>query len=162
MYRVSFTGYRPAKLGFFSEDDPMCVDLRERLAKKITELCEHGADEFYSGMALGVDTWCAQIVLELKKTRPQVRLTAVIPCRTQAERWSAAEKALYKDILSRCDKVMCISESYSKDCMLKRNRVLVDMCDVLLAVYDGKAGGTAYTVNYAQKKGRKVLLVPPM
>ena len=162
MYRVSFTGYRPAKLGFFGDDDPMCVELKQRLSKKIAELCEHGADEFFSGMALGVDTWCAQIVLELKEKLPQVRLTAVIPCKTQAEHWSAAEKALYSDILSRCDKVLCISEDYTKDCMLKRNRALVDMCDVLLAVYDGKSGGTAYTVKYAQKKGRKTILVPPM
>ena len=162
MYRVSFTGYRPAKLGFFGEDDPMCVDLKERLTKKIAQLCEYGADEFFSGMALGVDTWCAQAVMGLKESYPQIKLTAVIPCRTQAERWNASDKAVYDDILARCDKVICVSEEYTRDCMLKRNRTLVELCDVLVAVFDGKQGGTAYTVNYAQKKGRKVMLVPPM
>lgn len=162
MYRVSFTGHRPSKLGFFGEDDPMCVDLKERLAKKIKQLAEEGADEFYSGMALGVDVWCAQAVLELKETQPNIKLIAIIPCPTQSTCWPAQEKAVYEDILSKCDKVICTSEQYTSGCMYKRNRALVDICDLLLAVYDGTAGGTQYTVKYAEKKGRKIIFVPPM
>lgn len=162
MYRVSFTGYRPSKLGFFGEDDPMCVDLKERLSKQITDLYERGADQFFSGMALGVDIWCAEAVLELKSLHPEVKLTAVIPCREQEIKWSEEERARYHDVLSRCDKVICVSESYTKDCMFKRNRALVELCDVLVAVFDGKSGGTKYTVDYAAKLHRKTLIVPPM
>lgn len=162
MYRVSFTGYRPSKLPFFSEDDPMCVDLKQRLYKQISELAERGAYEFCSGMALGVDIWCAEAVIELKKTRPEIKLTAVIPCRSQSEKWSEPDKARYDSVLACCDKVICISESYTADCMHKRNRALVELCDILIAVYDGKSGGTKYTVDYAAKLGRKTLVVPPM
>lgn len=162
MYRVSFTGYRPSKLGFFGEDDPMCVDLKNRIAAKIAELCDRGASQFYTGMALGVDTWCAEAVLELKKTRRDITLTAVIPCRTQAEKWGEEEKRRYRDILRRCDRVICVCEQYTSDCMHKRNRALVELCDILLAVYDGKSGGTKYTVDYAGKCGKKTIIVPPM
>lgn len=162
MYKVSFTGYRPQKLPFFSEDDPMCVDLKLRLRQQIEKLIDSGAGEFFTGMALGVDIWCAEEVLELKKLHPEIRLTAVIPCRGQESKWSGEEQQRYREILRQCDKVLCLSESYTKDCMLKRNRALVELCDLLIAVYDGKPGGTKHTVDHAAKLGRKTIIISPM
>ena len=47
--------------------------------------------------------------------------------------------------------------------MLKRDRALVELCDVLVAVYSGSAGGgTAYTVRYAQKNKRHVSIIKPL
>lgn len=162
MYRVSFTGYRPQKLPFFSEDDPMCADLKSRISREIEKLYENGAVEFYSGMALGVDMWCAEAVLLLREKHPDVRLTAVIPCRGQESRWNPADQRRYHDILGKCDKVLCISESYTSDCMKKRNTALVDLCDVLVAVFDGKPGGTKQTVDLASRRGRKTIIIPPV
>lgn len=162
MYKVSFTGYRPQKLPFFSEDDPMCVDLKLRLRQQIEKLIDSGAGEFFTGMALGVDMWCAEEVLELKKLHPEIRLTAVIPCRGQESKWSVGEQQRYREILRQCDKVLCLSESYTKDCMLKRNRALVELCDLLIAVYDGKPGGTKHTVDHAAKLGRRTIIISPM
>lgn len=161
MYRVSFTGYREEKLNFFGEDDPRCVALKRRLYEQIERLADDGADCFHSGMALGVDTWAAEAVLELKKLRPEIRLIAVIPCPDQDKLWRDTQKRRYRGILERCDKTITVSPVYRKDCMHKRNRVLVDMCDVLLAVYDGKPGGTQYTVDYANKAGRKTIIISP-
>lgn len=104
MYRVSFTGYRPQKLPFFSEEDPMCVDLKNRIYRQVEKLYEHGADDFYTGMALGVDMWCAEAVLRLREIHPEVRLNAVIPCRGQESRWSAREQQRYQKILAQCSK----------------------------------------------------------
>ena len=162
MYRVSFTGYRPEKLPFFSEDDPMCTDLKNRLSKQIKKLIEDGADEFFSGMARGVDIWAAEAVLELKRTYPNIKLTAVIPCPEQADSWSREDRDRYHGILEVCDKKLVISPHYSKGCMQKRNRALVDSCDILVAVFDGQSGGTKQTVAYAESKGRKTIVMPPM
>ena len=128
----------------------------------MSKLYEHGADDFYTGMALGVDMWCAEAVLRLREIHPEVRLNAVIPCRGQESRWSAREQQRYQKILAQCSKVMCLSESYTKDCMMKRNRALVELCDLLVAVFDGKPGGTKFTVDYAAKLGRKTIVIPPM
>lgn len=39
---------------------------------------------------------------------------------------------------------------------------MVDNSDILLAVYDGNSkGGTAYTVEYARKQGKQVILINP-
>ena len=58
---------------------------------------------------------------------------------------------------------MCdVSQEYSKGCMLKRNRYLVDHAACLLAVYNEEwRGGTAMTVRYARKVGREVIIIDP-
>lgn len=37
-----------------------------------------------------------------------------------------------------------------------RNRAMVDACDYVLAIWDGKSHGTQYTINYAKNKGKVV------
>ncbi len=162
MSKVSFTGYRPAKLPFFGEDDPMCIELKRRIKAEIERCITQGADEFYSGMALGVDIWSAEAVLQLKEKYPDIRLIAVVPCPDQDIKWQPSDRQRYALALKKCDNVMCTSPQYTSDCMHRRNRVLVDTCDVLIAVFDGKSGGTKYTVDYAKKMGKKVVLIPPM
>lgn len=162
MYSVSFTGHRPEKLPYFSEDDPLFLDLMQRLKMQIEKLINEGADSFFSGMARGVDLWCAEIIIELKSKYPELKLTAVIPCKTQTNGWDEQSVIRYRNILERCDKKIYISEEYSKTCMLKRDRALVDLCDVLVAVFNGTKGGTKYTVEYAEKKHKKVIVIPPI
>lgn len=162
MFRVSFTGYRPEKLPFFGEDDPLCVELKARLYAETESLIKDGAEEFCTGMALGVDMWAAEAVIELKKLYPEIKLTAVIPCPEQANRWSSAHKARYQSILKNCDKKITVSPNYTRGCMLKRNKALVEMCDILVAVFDGQSGGTKQTVELAKARGRKTMLISPI
>ena len=55
-----------------------------------------------------------------------------------------------------------VNRDYKKDCMLERNRFLVEHSDILLAVYNGeRRGGTAATIRYARKAGREVWIMDP-
>ena len=85
-----------------------------------------------------------------------------MPCEAQADQWSDSARELYRSILEQADEVVYVSREYSKDCMLKRNRYLVDHAACLLAVYNGEwRGGTAMTVRYARKLGREVIILNP-
>lgn len=161
MYKVSFTGYRPQKLPFHGENDPACVDLKKRIYAEIEYLYGHGAEEFNTGMALGVDMWCAEAVLELKALHPEVKLNALLPCCGQENKWNPADQRRYRWILERCDRTSYISREYTRDCMFTRNRALVEGCDLLLAVYDGKPGGTKHTVDLAERLGKKIIVISP-
>ena len=98
----------------------------------------------------------------MKKENPTVKLHCVLPCEGQADQWSASARELYCSILKRADSVLYVSREYTKDCMLKRNRYLVDHAACLLAVYNGEwRGGTAMTVRYARKMGREVIALDP-
>ncbi len=161
MFRVSFTGYRESKLPFFGRDDPLLAEFKERLSDTILKLIGDGAREFYSGMALGADTYAAEAVLQAKERFPEISLIAVVPCSDQDKLWNGAQQQRYRELLAQCDRIITISPKYDKGCMHKRNRALVELCDILVAVYDGKPGGTQYTVNYAKKIGRKIIELPP-
>ena len=58
---------------------------------------------------------------------------------------------IYEEIKRQADKVVYTSEEYTKGCMHKRNRYLVDNSSVCIAYLTEAKGGTAYTVDYALK-----------
>lgn len=159
-----FTGHRPASLPFgYNENDPRCLKLKQALAKAIeTQITENGVTHFISGMALGVDTYAAEIVLHLKETAyPFLTLECAIPCRSQAEKWPAAPRRRYAAILRRATVRTLLQEPYTADCMMKRNRYMVDHSDVLIAVWNGAGSGTGNTVRYAQSRGKAVVFLNP-
>lgn len=113
-----------------------------------------GITDFYTGMALGVDTWAAMATLDLRERNPAIKLHCVLPCEGQEIKWAVPAQVRYNYILSEADSVEYVKQSYDKKCMLERNRRLVDSAAFLLAIYNGEQrGGTAATVRYAQKVG---------
>ena len=80
-----------------------------------------------------------------------------IPCPEQSAYWSAADKALYESILRRADECVTLSPQYTRDCMMKRNRYMVDHAELLIAYVKRETGGSAATRRYAQKKGLTIL-----
>jgi uncharacterized phage-like protein YoqJ len=159
----AFTGHRPVRFSFgYDEEDEKCIRLKLTLAAQISRLIEIGVSTFYTGMALGTDQWCAEIVLDMKRQYPNVRLNAVLPCETQASKWSPEQRERYFNTLADCDDVITLNTRYTPDCMLERNRYMVDHAAYLLAVYDGgNKGGTAYTVRYAREKKREIIVIRP-
>ena len=98
----------------------------------------------------------------MKKLHPNIRLIAVRPCETQANSWHDEQRERHFNTLALCDEVVTIQTHYSRSCMFKRNRYLVDHAEYLLAVYDGgEKGGTAYTFKYAKNQGRRVIVIHP-
>ena len=48
---------------------------------------------------------------------------------------------------------------YGKSAPLLRNKQMVEICDSVLIVWDGKSNGTKYTIEYAKKRGKDFRLV---
>ena len=137
--------------------------LRAVLAEQIAMLVNAGFTQFLSGMAEAVDTWCALSVLDLREKYPTIKLHCILPCKEQADKWSVSSQDLYHSILERADSIVYVSRTYYKNCMLDRNRFLVDHAAALLAVYNGeRRGGTAATVRYAQKMGLEIIVIDPL
>lgn len=160
----AFTGHRPKSFPWgYNESAPGCVLLKEVLTAQISALAEQGVTDWLSGMAQGVDLWCAQIVLDMRKKNPALKLHAILPCEGQESKWSAAAQALYRSILEQADEVVYVNREYSANCMLERNRYMVDRASILLAVYNGAyRSGTGMTMRYAQKLGREIIVIDPI
>ena len=159
----AFTGHRPHKFPWkYNETDERCIALKTALTEQIIALVEDGVTDFYSGGADGVDCWAALIVLELRKKNPALKLHMILPHEGQADKWSDSAQERYHSILSQADTVEYVSHEYYDGCMLDRNRRLVDTAGLLLAVYNGeRRGGTAATVRYARKLGRRIIILNP-
>lgn len=160
----AFTGHRPKSFPWkYDETAPDCALLKEVLAMQITMLADRGVTDFFSGMAQGVDLWSSQIVLDLQTKNPALKLHCVLPCKGQENKWTASAQESYHSILVQSNEVIYVGREYNRDCMLERNRWLVDHSSILLAVYNGTyRSGTGMTVRYAQKLGREVIIIDPV
>ena len=48
---------------------------------------------------------------------------------------------------------------YGKSAPLKRNEGMVDICDMALIVWDGRSRGTRHTIEYAERIGKRIILI---
>lgn len=164
MSSCSFTGHRPQHLPYqYQENHPERRKLKVHLYNIIGTLAKDGITDFYTGMALGTDTYCSEIVLFLKeKYFPHIKLHAVLPCEHQEKKWREHDRMKYTDILSKCTSHYYISIEYNSKCMFQRNDYLIEKADILLAIYDGfSKGGTSYTLEKAKHQQKKIILVNP-
>ena len=128
-----------------------------RLRRVIEEQIKAGIVFYGAGGARGFDTLAAQTVLDMKKEYPQLRLILVLPCENQTRGWHSEDIAVYEDIKCRSDKVVYVSWEYTPDCMHRRNRHLVDHSGTCICYLTRSGGGTAYTVDYARRKGLRIV-----
>lgn len=68
------------------------------------------------------------------------------------------DREVYEDIKQKADKIVYTSKEYSRGCMHKRNRHLVDNSRCICHLTENK-GGTFYTVNYAKSKNLQIINV---
>ncbi len=147
-----FSGHRHLKID--------CAELRENLEKAITDLIERGVVFFGNGGAIGFDALAAKAVLRLKEDYPHIKLVMVLPCppEQQSSKWNKTQKRCYYDILKQADKVRILLPEYTtSECLLERNRHLVDNSAYLICYLRQQYGGTFYTVNYAEHKGLNII-----
>jgi len=145
MFRVALTGHRPEKIGGYSVNPVATHIYRWITVQLVSLLKEHNQIECISGMALGSDTLFASVVLMLKKKFPDdIRLIAALPYKDHGSNWPNKSKEIHDRILKSADTIHIVCEGdHSNWKLLERDEWMVDNCDVLLAVWNGKkTGGT--------------------
>lgn len=160
---VCFTGHRPKTIPILNDHKSEgFIKLKARIRKILVDLIEkENAVHYISGMALGIDILCAELVLELKEHYPRITLECALPCETQAAYWSEDNRDRYFSAIERCDKESLLQTRYTKDCFMKRNKYMINKSDIVLSVWNGEKSGTGYTVNYAKQQGKKIILLDP-
>lgn len=48
---------------------------------------------------------------------------------------------------------------YGKAAPIIRNKMMVDLCDALIVIWDGKSKGTKHTIDYAQKEKKPITVL---
>ncbi len=124
----------------------------ELLQQEVLQALDRGYRHFISGFAEGVDLIFARIVADIRVKYP-VTLEAAIPYAGRLK----SQNAEFRTLLRSCDAVKVITEEYSRECYMIRNRYMVDNSDLVLAVHDGRqGGGTAATMRYAGRSSKEI------
>lgn len=148
---ICFTGHRNVK---------ETADLKNALIKQLVKLINEGATNFYAGGAVGWDTLCESVVIELRERFPHIKLHLILPCpaEEQTEKWREDDKAEFRRLLLAADTVEICSEHYFDGCMKLRNQRLVNLADVCVCYYNGKQrSGTGQTVRMAERLGKEII-----
>jgi len=146
-----FTGHRDLTVG---EKEL----IKRRITITVKSLVTAGVKSFITGGAVGFDTVAAVTLINMKRRAfPDIRLAIVVPCRTQADKWSVKDRALYRLTLEAADKVICLSDRYTSKCMLVRDRYMVDNSSYCISYVKKAYGGSAYTQNYAKSKNKHII-----
>ena len=153
LHRCCFTGHRPEKLSL-SENE-----VKHLLEKAIDNAIADGYVTFITGMAKGTDIWAAEIVLEKKKRNDALRLICAIPHPGFEKRKTKYEEERYKKIIDNADYTQMICDHYFRACYQRRNEFMVDHSNLVIAVWNGTPSGTKNTIDYANRKGVKVVNV---
>ena len=110
-------------------------------------LIQQGAEEFYLGGYGGFDHLSAAVLRELKKTHPQIRLILVLPYLNSSMPTESYDETVYPPLES-VPKRFAIS---------RRNEWMVQECDTIIAYVTHRWGGAAKTLEYAQRKKKRII-----
>ena len=148
------------KTAFFAGHRKLPSDTEQistALEKELTALIESGYRFFGAGGATGFDTVAALSVLKLREMYPHIRLILVLPHHAQAKHWSKKDIAVYEDIKDRADKVVYISDEFTRDCVYRRNRHFLNGSSMCICYLSREDSGTEKTVRVARREGLQII-----
>jgi uncharacterized phage-like protein YoqJ len=161
------TGHNPQRFKFkHNEKAPLCQSIKTEITEQIKILYSEGVRLFYVGCGVGVDTWAAEIVIDLKQQGDfsEMELFCAVPFPDHTERFTAGQKKRYEYILSQCNNQEVISRKYSPVAYKRLNYYMVDNSQYIIAVYDqdkSDRSGLGQTVNYALKNNLQIIYIHP-
>ena len=148
-----FSGHRPEKA------DMKELGVKFRLKIEIYKAVKEGYTTFISGMARGVDIWAAELILEEKRINRDIMLVCAQPYEFFSKDQSWEWNVRYSKIIGQADEVITVSSKRNRGCYMLRNKWMVDHSSRLIAVYNGSAGGTKNTIEYAKKEGIEIHII---
>lgn len=161
---VALTGHRPERLGFLELDFETPFEWRRIIDWLKDQLLILDATDTYCGMASGCDIAFGIATMEINnKTwvkkyydRNKISLHCVLPCKNYNNHIKWHEILKYG-----ADEWIELADEFYKGCDNVRDQYMVDHCDVLIAIWDGKkSGGLWSTIRKAQKADKAIIYCP--
>ena len=125
--------------------------VRAWLTRCVETLIQEGATEFYLGGYGAFDAMAASVVWQLKEKYPEICSVLVLPYpdrQTDASRYDLTTYPPLEHVPRRF-------------AILRRNEWMVRAADVVVAYVRYGYGGAAKTLEYAQKRKKRVILYHP-
>ena len=131
--------------------DHSIISNKEELSKKLSDtiekLIKEGADVFYLGGYGDFDILSAREVKKAKLKHKSIVSVLVLPYLEHRYNKELYDETVYPDIES-------VPKRYA---ISARNKWMVDVSDVIVSFVDHDWGGAAKTLEYAKKRGKRVI-----
>jgi len=160
-------GHNPQRFKFkYNEEAPLYRKIKEAIIEQIKILYIKGVKRFYVGCAVGVDTWAAEILLDLKKQTDfnEIELFCAVPFPEHFEKFTTGQKKRYQNIINQCTHKEIIYKNYSPVAYKRLNYYMIDKSQYLISVYDqdkSERSGLSQALNYAIKNNRQIIFIHP-
>ena len=134
-------------------DKSKIKDIERNLRREIIAAILDDYRAFISGFEEGVDLLFAKLVREYRDSH-DIYLGAAL---AYPKKHASKE---YEFLLSKCNGIKEFSPKHTRFCYSLRNQYMINECDRVIAVYDGReTGGTVDMIRYAQSKGREIRMI---
>ena len=166
-YRCAIIGQHPMRFPWgFDEEDDRCRKLKIELAQQIMVLRQSGVSQFLVTCDCGVGLYAAEIVNGLRATTDHdLMLICYTPHEEQATKWAPYLRERYFDILTACIYLSAVCEAGAPGAQLQAYKKIIDLADVMLAVYDGDTPTTGNAEDrvlaYAESLEKPLVLLHP-
>lgn len=165
--RCAVMGQHPMRFPWgFDEEDESCGKMKMELAQQIMVLRQNGVSQFLVACDCGVGLYAAEIVNGLRATTDHdLMLICYTPHEEQATKWAPYLRERYFDMLTVCTYLSAVCEVGTPDAQLQAYKKIIDLADVMLAVYDGDTPTTGNAEDrvlaYAESLEKPLVLLHP-
>ena len=168
IYRCAVIGQNPMRFPWgFDEEDKFCSKMKTELAQQIMVLRQRGVSQFLTACDCGVGLYAGEIINGLRTTDRDLMLICYIPHEEQATKWAPYLRERYFTMLEKCTHISVVCPVGTPDAQLQAYRKIIDLADVVLAVYDrdmqpadsAEDSALAYDVDITHKS---VLVLDPI
>ena len=163
--RCAVMGQHPMRFPWgFDEEDASCIKMKMELAQQIMALRRDGVSQFLVACDCGVGLYAAEIVNGLRTTDRDLMLLCYVPHEEQATKWAPYLRERYFTMLENSTHISAVCPVDIPNAQIHAYKKIIDLADVVLAVYDGDtpaaASGEDMALAYALAQKPLVLLHP--
>ncbi|MEK9196733.1 DUF1273 domain-containing protein [Lysinibacillus halotolerans] len=154
MQTIYVTGYRPHELGIFNDRHPGIPIIKKAIENELRILLEDGLEWVVISGQQGVETWTAEVIIELKKEYDNIKYSIITPFLEQEKNWNEQKQLKYQYIVSHADFVTSVTKRpYEAPWQfIEKDKFIIQNTDSLLLIYDEEnEGSPKYVKNLAQK-----------
>ena len=149
----------------FDEEDESCGKMKMELAQQIMVLRQNGVSQFLVACDCGVGLYAAEIINGLRTTDRDLMLLCYTPHEEQATKWAPYLRERYFDVLEKCTYISAVCEVGAPDAQLHAYKKIIDLADMVLAVYDRDTPATGSAEDralaYAEGQHKSLVLLHP-